>query len=105
MQILVDHVSMSGNITSDTLIVAHHEYANVQCSWSGTPTGTINIQISNDGIIWDTLTGSSVTLSGTADHKTIGLNFMGYPMAKAVYTFSSGSGTLYITANVKGWVL
>jgi len=79
-------------------------FASVQAVVTGTAAGSIKLQVSNDEVVnggspsnWSDLTGATVSISGAGVYLIPAQN-MGYQFIRAVYTASSGSGT--ITANL-----
>lgn len=92
---------MSGNLTSNSQGLIFMLSASIQAVWTGSPTGNLSIQISNDNINWSTYTGSSTAVSGAG-------NFMWnllttpYPWVRVIYTASGGTGSLNISVNGKG---
>lgn len=89
----------------------------VQAYWTGTPTGTIYLQASSqspptqnqvanggpDNItLWDTITGSPYSISGTSGSYMWNVNLAFYRYVQLVYTNSSGTGSLSAIISVKG---
>lgn len=108
---LVRDADMSADIISEKLDVLYLGSANFQCVFTGTPTGSFKVQISNNGTSWldypnDLLSGEDGTLagnqpSGSADEYMIELGNLKARFARLVYTASSGSGTLNVWAVAK----
>lgn len=95
---------MSGSVTGAAYKVRWHPYLGVQFSWTGTPTGTISLEVSNaaspGASDWTALTISGlVHPSGSAGSHYIELQ-LSATWIRAVYTRTSGSGTL--TARISG---
>lgn len=97
-----------------------HALAAIQASWSGTPVGSLKLQISNDivpvdpsdtnlvgtdpaGLVvnWSDYTGSTVAVSGPGNF-TWNLVYVGYRWIRLVYTSSSSVGTINATFSGKG---
>jgi len=99
--------AMTGNITSTVVDIRGISHIGVQFIFTGTPTGTFTIECSNDygengsSATWEPITTSPATISasGSAGDHLISLNSIPFGWLRAVYTFSSGTGTLncYIT--------
>lgn len=97
---------MSGDITSDVTIINYMSGVSYDISWTGTPTGTFSVEVSNsystnpDGSVanagtWSAVTLSgSVTASGSADNGMINLAGLEVYAIRLVYTATSGTGTL-----------
>jgi hypothetical protein len=100
---LVVNGDMSGNITSIPFLITQGWIGAIQAHWTGAPVGTIELLISNDNVIYSVYTGSSTTVSGSGDFLW-NLAACGFNYIKVQYTFTSGTGTLNVTANYKGIV-
>lgn len=63
---------------------------------SGTPSGTFDVQVSNDGTNWNSLTLSAVPTitSGTLTNVPIAMDGLPFSKVKLVYTNSAGSGVI-----------
>lgn len=97
---------MSGNVTSPAVEIREQDNIGFQFNWTGTAVGTFSIQVSvdhkQDGVgnimavgTWITLPISpSVTAAGSADSAYIDINQISAPYIRAVYTRTSGIGTL-----------
>lgn len=113
----VTNGDMSGNITSSITALAYLDNVGYQFNISGTPTGTLQVQVSADhaqdefGNVtvagnWVPLTfnGSAnvVITAGSPSPIYLDLNQLSAPWIRAVYTATSGSGTLnaFITAKM-----
>jgi hypothetical protein len=100
--ILLVNGSMTGNLTSATMPVTQGYIGAVQAVWTGTPTGTLQLAISNDGVIWSVYSGSQVTLSGAAGNFLWNLISCGFNYVQLQYVFGSSSGTLNVSSSYKG---
>ena len=98
---------MSQNITSPGVHVQYSDNIGVQFVWTGTPTGTFGINVSNNatlganGVIsggtWTPLVFSAPnnpTATGSAGNGFIDLNQTGAAFIQVTYVASSGSGSL-----------
>ena len=111
---ILKDVSMGANITSAVVGIPYLDNIAVQLNFTGTPTGTFEIQVSldydqdNQQNILNAGTWVPMTLSpspianGSSDKIVIELNQLGSPWLRIVYNRTSGSGTLnaYITAKM-----
>jgi len=86
--------------TSGAESVAQYNRASVQAVFTGAPVGTLKLQVSNDAITWTDLTGSSTAISA-AGNVLFDLWAPSYPLIRAVYTKTSGTGALNMTVNFK----
>lgn len=84
---------MSGNLTSSVTEIKEARRYGVQLIYTGTPTGTLKLQGSNDNTNWTDLTSQSVSLTGSAGSKIL-TDDADYSFVRTVYVFGSGTGTL-----------
>ena len=96
--------SMGSTVTGPAIDNGSYPLASVQAAWTGTPTGTLKLQISNDPLAgsWTDYTGSSVSLTGTSD-TTAWFFENASRWVRVVYTFASGAGTLDVYVSQKAW--
>ena|SRR5271165_5817897 len=106
--------SMASTINSVALSMQNQDNAYFSLIWTGTPTGTFNVQISNDhqqdgnGNVqvagtWATVTlNTPITATGSANNAGIIVNGIAAPWIRINYTASSGSGTLDAYFSAKG---
>lgn len=108
---IANGVSMAANFTSDPVHVMFSDNIGIQLVWTGTPTGTFGIQVSNTATLlpngsitggtWSTYTLSSAPApSGSASNDTININQLPYAFIRLTYAKSGGSGacTAVLTA-------
>lgn len=99
---LVEDGDMSGNITSDAVDVRYLDNVAIQLVWTGTPTGTFDIQGTVDGETWAGLSfGGSPAAVGAAGNHLIALNNVPFDQLRVVYTSSAGTGTLQVHFEAK----
>ena len=115
---LVTNGSMASNITSNVLSTQMVDDIGIQLDWTGSPVGTVAIQVSlnysvnPDGSVrnagtWATLPTSAFSGTYPVPGTTTSPGFLDIPLTSAtairvVYTASSGSGTLNVVAVAKG---
>lgn len=100
-KLIVTSGDMSGNISSGAQDISSLSNYAVQYTWSGTsPVGAVSVQISNDGVNFDNLS-APVAVSGNSGTKVIKDSESGYKYIRAVYTFTSGVGSLNVILNGK----
>jgi len=104
---------MSSSITSTPTILAQKSGASYDVSWTGSPTGTFSVEMSNtyslnaEGAVlnagnWTAVTLSSpITASGSPDNALINLAGLEAYAIRLKYTRTSGSGTLNATVVAK----
>lgn len=88
-------VSASGAYTSEVTDVEQVDRVAYMLRWSGSPVGSIAVEVSNDQDFWQPLTfGSQIIVdSNDTDHR-IEINQVNFKFCKMVYTHTSGSGVL-----------
>jgi hypothetical protein len=80
----------------------------IQAMWSGTPTGSLLIQASNDPTTvgtptnWTTLEPSIISTGGTSDNHLWKQCLAPFKWIRFGYVFTTGSGTLNANLNCKG---
>lgn len=96
-------VSSTTVYTSPTTYIANLDNIGAQVAFVGTMTGTLVVNVSNDGISFDALTFSPPLAqpTGAALHFAINLNQLSWPYLQFVYTNASGSGTLNLSITGK----
>jgi hypothetical protein len=98
---IVTNGSMTGNITSTAVDLVRTQQYSIQAVWSGSPVGTIQLNVSNDigscanASNWVTYTSSLQTVNG-AGNFLWNVAYANYNCVEVVYTFTSGSGTLNV---------
>ncbi len=100
---------MSGSLTSDVTIIQKISYISYSLVFTGTPTGTFNVQVSNDysqnadGTVknagnWVSLVlSATTTATGSAGTGFIDIDGCAAYAMRLIYTVGSGSGTLNAT--------
>lgn len=93
---------MSGNITGPAQDLSYIIGYAVHAIWTGTPTGTVVLQVSNDGVTWENITTTSTATGGIADSVLFNITDAMYKKVRLTYTRTSGTGTLNVTFMGKG---
>lgn len=97
---LLSSGDMSASITTNSQNLIQMAIACVQAIYSGSPNGSLQLQISNDNLVWSNyLTPATITTSGNS---VWNIEFVGFQWLRAVYTKSSGTGSLSISVSGKG---
>lgn len=103
---VITNESMGASVTSEPTILNQMSGAGYDVSWTGTPTGTFSVEISNTiklgndrSIVepgnWTAVTLSApITASGSADNAFINLAGLQAYAVRLKYTRTSGTGTL-----------
>jgi len=92
-------------LTSISMNIGMMVFASVQLVWTGTPTGVIKLQGSNDENTWTDLVELNTKIiqpAGSAGDLLIDLNQLSFKFLRVKYTNASGSGVLNIEAHNKG---
>lgn len=93
---LIINGAMTGTatITSTPTNIQNLDNVGIQVSWTGTPTGTISVLCSVDGVQYDSLTFTPTLAqpAGSAGSYLINLNQLPFPMVEVQYTNTSGTG-------------
>ena len=98
---IIENGSMTGNLTSTIPDLSLTDGYAIQAWWSGTPVGTLQLEVSNDGNTW-TVMGESVTaVSGVGTALWLE-DYAMYDKVRVVYTATSSTGTLNVQINGKG---
>lgn len=99
--------TMSGTnvIYSQILDVSRMDAAGIEITWTGTPTGTIEVDVSCSGINFYALTFSPTLTqpAGSAGGYYINLADMGFRYLLLKYTNASGTGVLTAYGQEKDW--
>lgn len=94
------------NQNSSAVNVQLARFASVQAVVTGTATGTLKLQVSNDdngsASNWSDLTGATVSVSSAGAYLIPAQN-MCYQFLRAVYTASSGTGTITVNCHTVGF--
>lgn len=95
----INGTSMGASITSDAVLLQWEDNPDIQVKWTGTPTGTLVVQVSLDptNLGWQTVTFSPTPdqPAGTSGSDYFTLNQTAAAYVRLVYTRVSGTGNLY----------
>ena len=96
-------MASTNTIYTNILDVSRMDNVGLEVAWSGTPTGTLSVLVSNSGINWSALTFSPPIgqPAGSAAMETIDLNQLPFKYLMCQYVNSTGSGTLNIYLQLK----
>ena len=103
-KLIVTNGDMSANITSSLLDMSQVDAIVFYANWTGTPTGTLKLQVSlttNTSDFID-LPDSSQSLAGSAGKFMWNVTNTNFDQIRLVYTFGSSTGTLNVRVNAKG---
>lgn len=104
--ILNDVVISSGDmsqatLTSSAIEIKEGRHAGLMATWTGTaPVGIIALQGSNDGIHFAPIQ-TAVAVSGNSGTQVINIPNVAFPFVNALYTKTSGTGTLTVSISLK----
>lgn len=91
---------MTGDVAGTSIEVKECRIYTVQATYTGTPTGTLKLQGSNDNTTWTDVPNSSISLSGSPGNSLLS-DTPGYAYARIFYAHTSSTGTLNATFNAK----
>lgn len=105
---IVVNGDMSGNINSDPTNIDSCVSFSVQAVITGTPTGTIELQASNDVVTssaagpvnWTTITESEADITSSGTYM-VNYELPSYSWVRLVYNRVGGSGTMNARINAK----
>lgn len=92
---------MASTITGAAYDFQHAMLGSVQAVWTGTPTGSLQLQKSNDQTNWFN-DGAAVAVSGAAGSNWWGISDAHAMYYRVVYTATSGAGALSLAFATKG---
>lgn len=95
----------TNTIASTPTSVMNQDAIGIQVSWTGTPVGTITVQVSTDNVTYNTLTFDPVLEqpAGSASGYYINLDSAAFFWVKISYTNASGVGVFNAAICAKDW--
>ena len=100
---LWDSASLGASIQTAGLDVTRLIYASIAIDWTGTPTGTIQLQAKNGDSSWIDITGQSQALAGSSGAVMFSLTILPWEQIRLAYARTSGTGTITANLIAKGW--
>lgn len=97
---LLSAQDMGASIVSDPIYLHRKPNYAMHFIYTGSPTGSIYISVSIDGINWVLLDDSTTAISAAGD-VLYNVSVAGYLMARAHYSRTSGAGSLTVLYSVK----
>lgn len=93
---IINNGSMAGSLTSTVIDIAEILLYSVHAIWTGTPTGSISVQGSNDGTNFVEV--ASQATGGAAGQYLLNIEKAGYKYVRVQFirTGSTGSLTVYL---------
>lgn len=90
------------SVTSSQTSGLYMDNIGIVVTWTGSPVGVLAIQHSNDGNTWlDLDFGTPINIDGSATDHYISINQFPGDFIRAVYTKTSGTGTLAASLTMK----
>jgi hypothetical protein len=91
-------MASTNTIYSNILDISRMDNIGAEVNWSGTPTGTLSVMVSNSGVSFSALTFSPALTqpTGSAGGYVINLNQLPFKYLMFQYINASGSGILTI---------
>lgn len=99
---LVTGGDMSGNITSPAMSIKMYDNISVQCTFTGSPTGTFAVEVSNDNSNWTALASPPAAAAGSGATTRGVYTSVPDQWMRVKFVFSSGSGSLNVFVSGKG---
>lgn len=96
-------MATTATIYSQIIDISRMDNCGLEVTWTGTPTGTFSILVSNSGISFYTLTFTPVLAqpSGSAGGYAVDLNQLPFRYMMLQYVNASGAGTLSVYGQQK----
>lgn len=99
---IIENQSMAANYTSPSRDLSRTDSYSIQVVISsGSPVGEFKLQASLDDVNWNDISDSITSVNGTGNIMYVEPD-ADYDKLRAVYTRTSGSGTMSIKINGKG---
>lgn len=108
---LVTDGDMVADVTSSTVNIANLDNIGIQLIWTGTATGTFEVDVSSDGgwngTVWTGTTFTALSLSptptaaGASSNYYIDLNQVSAPALRVKYVHTGSTGTLQVWVSGK----
>lgn len=97
----VDGTSMGASIDCPSTNIMYVDRVGYQISYTGTPTGTFSVEISNDNATWEAMTlSTAIAAAGSPDNHFIDCETAA-KYIRLKYIRSSGTGALYVALTTK----
>jgi hypothetical protein len=87
------NASLAANYTGNSFPISGMNYGGLQAVWTGSPQGTLAIQVSNDNSNWSTSSASQISISGSGNYAW-SVAPIGFGFVRIFYTYTMGTGTL-----------
>lgn len=100
---LLGAMASTNTIYTQIVDVSRMDNMGLEVTWTGTPTGTFQVMVSNSGINFYALTFNPALAqpAGSAGGYAVDLNQLPFKYVMLQYTNSSGTGSLTVYAQVK----
>jgi hypothetical protein len=95
--------TLGASVSSSALDVTRLIYASLAVEWTGTPTGTLNLQARNGDSGWINITGQTQAFSGASGSVMFIFEILPFEDIRLDYTRVSGTGTITVNFIAKGW--
>lgn len=99
---LLDATSLGATVSSLSIEVTRLIYASLAVEWTGTPTGSLVIEVKNGDSPWIATTFTQA-LSGAGGNKMFEFTLMPWEAMRLTYTRTSGTGSISAHFIAKGW--
>ena len=101
--VLIGAMASTNTIYSQIVDISRMDNMGLEVTWTGTPTGTFQVMVSNSGINFYALTFSPVLTqpAGSGGGYAVDLNQLPFKYLMLQYANTSGSGSLTVYGQVK----
>lgn len=101
--LLIGAMASTNTIYTQIIDISRMDNAGLEVTWTGTPTGTFQVMVSNSGINFYALTFSPALAqpAGSASGYAVDLNQLPFKYLMLQYTNTSGSGSLTVYGQIK----
>lgn len=99
-KLVFDGLTISGNVTSDPILIDQIIAFAAQSVWTGTPTGDLIIEKSNDKLTW--FTEDTNALGGAGGSDMVEKSWVAYKWLRFRYAFTGSTGVLTTRFFAKG---
>jgi hypothetical protein len=98
---LVSAQPLTASFQSKPTTIKYMDRAYLLISCTGTPTGTVTVQASPDGVTWADMPLGLNGLAGSAQNYHVDIQQTAAALIRINYNFSSGSGFMTATVTAK----
>ena len=109
MRIFQDDVAVNNSgdmsvavLTTEPVVLDHIQVCAIQAVFTGAPVGALKLQANVGGPTWTDVDGSTAAVAAAGNFMW-NLSAAGFNSVRVVYTKTSGTGTMTVRVNGKGF--